>query len=162
MEKINFMDILKLVASIIICQFAGFIGSIFTRASIPTWYASLNKASFNPPNWVFAPVWTLLFLLMGISAYLVWQQGLENKDVRVSLLIFGIQLVLNVLWTFLFFGQRSPLYAFVEIIILWIAIALTIFFFLQISRTGGLLLLPYLLWVTFAAGLNFSILKLNP
>jgi benzodiazapine receptor len=162
MEKTNFMDILKLVASIIICQFAGFIGSIFTRASIPTWYAGLTKPSFNPPNWVFAPVWTLLFLLMGISAYLVWQQGLENKDVRVSLLIFGIQLVLNVLWTFLFFGQRSPLYAFVEIIILWIAIALTIFFFLQISRTAGLLLLPYLLWVTFAAVLNFSILKLNP
>lgn len=162
MEKINFMDILKLVASIIICQFAGFIGSIFTRASIPTWYASLNRASFNPPNWVFAPVWTLLFLLMGISAYLVWQQGLENKDVRVSLLIFGIQLVLNVLWTFLFFGQRSPLYAFVEIIILWMAIALTIFFFLQISRTAGLLLLPYILWVTFAAVLNFSIMKLNP
>lgn len=161
MQRIELNNILKLVTSVIICLFAGFIGSFFTSPSIPTWYATLTKPSFSPPNWVFAPVWTTLFVLMGISLYLVWSKELQNRDVKISLFIFGIQLVLNVLWSFLFFGLHSPVYAFVEIIILWAAIALTIQKFSKVSRTAGLLLLPYILWVSFAAILNFSIWQLN-
>ncbi|SNQ60274.1 TspO/MBR family protein [Candidatus Methanoperedens nitratireducens] len=159
-SKIN--NILKLVISVIVCLFAGFIGSVFTFPSIPTWYAALTKPLFNPPYWIFAPVWTILFILMGISLYLVWNKGLQDKKVKISLFIFGVQLVLNVLWSFLFFGLHSPFYAFLEIIILWAAIVLTIVNFFKISRTAGLLLLPYILWVSFAAILNFSIWRLNP
>jgi benzodiazapine receptor len=162
MEESKINNILKLVTSVIICLLAGFIGSVFTSPSIPAWYATLTKPSFNPPDWVFAPVWTILFVLMGISAYLVWNKGLQNKDVKISLFIFGIQLVLNALWSFLFFGLHSPFYAFVEIILLWAAIALTILNFFKISRRAGLLLLPYILWVSFAALLNFTIWRLNP
>jgi tryptophan-rich sensory protein len=162
MEQRKMNNILKLVTSIIICLFAGFIGSIFTSPSIPTWYATLTKPSFNPPDWIFAPVWTTLFVLMGISLYLVWNRGLQDKKVKISLFIFGLQLVLNVLWSFLFFGLHSPFYAFLEIIILWIAIVLMIVNFFKVSRTAGLLLLPYIFWVSFAAILDFSIWRLNP
>ncbi len=162
MEQSKINNVLRLVTSVIICLFAGFIGSIFTSPSIPTWYAALTKPSFNTPDWIFAPVWTILFILMGISLYLVWNKGLQDKKVKISLFIFGVQLVLNVLWSFLFFGLHSPFYAFLEIIILWIAIVLTIVNFFKVSRTAGLLLLPYILWVSFAAILNFSIWRLNP
>jgi benzodiazapine receptor len=162
MQKSELNNTLKLVTSIIICLLAGYIGSFFTSPSIPTWYANLEKPSFNPPDWVFAPVWTILFVLMGISAYLVWDKGAQNKEVRISLFIFGVQLMLNVLWSFLFFRMQSPFYAFVDIIILWAAIALTIGNFYRISRTAGLLLIPYILWVSFATILNFYILRLNP
>ncbi len=155
-------ETLKLVTSLIICLFAGFIGSIFASPSIPTWYATLAKPSFNPPDWIFAPVWTTLFVLMGISLYLVWNKGLQDKKVRTSLFVFGVQLVLNVLWSFLFFGLHSPFYAFLEIIILWAAIVLTIVNFSKVSRAAGFLLLPYICWVSFAAILNFSIWRLNP
>jgi len=153
---------IKLIFSIVVCQIAGVLGSLFTYPSIPTWYATLKKPGFTPPSWLFAPVWTILFALMGISAYLVWNKGLENKEVKRSLLIFSIQLVLNVLWSFLFFGLESPFYAFMEIILLWFAIALTILNFFKISRSAGLLLLPYIFWVSFAMILNFYIWKLNP
>ena len=154
-------QIIKLVVSIVICQLAGFMGSLLTTPSIPTWYASLNKPSFNPPNWVFAPVWTTLFVLMGISAYLVWNQGLQNAPVKRALIIFLVQLALNVFWSFLFFKLQSPTYAFVEITVLWIAIALTIVAFFRISRPAALLLIPYIVWVSFAAVLNSSIARLN-
>ncbi len=156
------MDIKKLVFSLVVCQLAGLLGSFFTSPQIPTWYASLQRPSFSPPNWLFAPVWTVLFVLMGISTYLVWIKGLESKEVRISLLIFGVQLALNVLWSFLFFGLQSPFFAFIEIITLWAAIASTILSFSKISKKAGLLLLPYLLWVSFALILNFYIWKLNP
>ena len=162
MEQSKINNILKLVTSIFICLFAGFIGSIFTSLSIPTWYATLTKPSFNPPSWIFAPVWTTLFVLIGISLYMVWNKGLQDKKVKISLFIFGVQLVLNVLWSFLFFGLHSPFYAFLEIIILWAAIVLTIVNFFKVSRTAGLLLLPYIFWVSFAAILTFSIWRLNP
>lgn len=154
-------QIIKLVVSIVICQLAGFIGSLLTTPSIPTWYASLNKPSFNPPNWVFAPVWTTLFVLMGISAYLVWNQGLQNAPVKRALIMFLVQLALNVFWSFLFFKLQSPTYAFVEITVLWIAIALTIVAFVRISRPAAFLLIPYIVWVSFAAVLNSSIARLN-
>ena len=153
--------ILKLVVSILVCQGAGVVGSIFTSPAITTWYAQLQKPSFSPPNWIFAPVWTLLFLLMGVALYFVWSKGLEDKKVKTALFIFGVQLILNTLWSILFFGLQSPFYAFIEIIILWLAILLTIISFSRISKAAAYLLLPYILWVSFASILNFSILILN-
>ncbi|MEO0296663.1 MAG: TspO/MBR family protein [candidate division WOR-3 bacterium] len=153
--------ILKLLLSILICQVAGILGSIFTTPAIPTWYLQLNKPPFTPPNWLFAPAWTTLFLLMGISLYLVWNQGWENKQVKKAILIFAIQLILNILWSFIFFTLKSLLFAFIEIIILWIAILLTIINFQKVSKPSAYLLLPYLFWVSFASVLNFSLLTLN-
>jgi tryptophan-rich sensory protein len=153
--------IFKLVFSIIICQLAGIIGSFFTSSSVSTWYTTLKKPSFNPPNWVFGPVWITLFVLMGISLYLIWTKGIKTKKARIALILFGIQLLLNILWSIIFFGLKSPFYAFIEIIILWIAILLTIMRFYKISKTAAYLLIPYLLWVSFAAIVNFSIFYLN-
>lgn len=153
--------IIKLISAILVCLSAGLVGSLFTAPSIPTWYAGLKKPSFSPPNWIFFPVWTTLFVLMGISMYSVWDRGLKNKMVKESLIIFGVQLLLNTLWSFLFFGLKSPFYALIEIVVLWIAIGLTIFKFYKISKNGALLLLPYITWVSFAAILNYFIWVLN-
>jgi benzodiazapine receptor len=161
MEKKTQVRILKLVISLIICQFAGFIGSVFTTPAIPTWYVTLTKPSFTPPNWLFSPVWTFLFVLMGISAFLVWDKGLDDKQVKTALSIFGVQLILNILWSAVFFGFRSPFAGLIEITILWIAIWLTVVNFFKVSRTAGLLILPYILWVSFAIALNFFIWRLN-
>jgi tryptophan-rich sensory protein len=154
-------DILRLIVAVLVCQLAGFIGSIFTRPAISTWYAELNKPRFIPPDWVFGPVWISLYLLMGIAAFLVWRRGLHHQVVRRALAFFGVQLVLNVLWSFLFFGLRSPLAGLIGISILGIAIILTVQSFLKASRTAGLLLISYFLWVSFATGLNLSIWWLN-
>ncbi len=143
------------------CQMAGVIGSIFTTPAIPTWYANINKPSFRPPNWVFAPVWTILFLLMGIALFLVLRKGLKNKNVKIAFFFFIFHLVLNTLWSILFFGLESPFAAFIEIIFLWASILVSIILFLQISRIAGYLLIPYLLWVSFASVLNFTIWRLN-
>jgi tryptophan-rich sensory protein len=153
--------IIKLIAAILLCELAGGIGSLFTYPSIEGWYAKLQKPSFNPPNWVFAPVWVTLYLLMGISAYLVWEKNRKSKEAKKSLSIFGMQLVLNMLWSIVFFGLQSLLFGLIDIILLWIAIVVTVFKFFRISRTAGLLLIPYVLWVTFAMILNFYIWRLN-
>ena len=157
----NKNKVVKLIVAILVCQLAGFVGSIFTSPAISGWYASIQKPLFNPPNWVFAPVWTTLFLLMGISLYLIWDKGLEKKDVKLAVSVFGVQLALNIVWSFLFFGLQSPFLAFIEIVLLWIAILATIILFYRISKKAGLLLAPYLLWVSFAAFLNYSIWILN-
>jgi tryptophan-rich sensory protein len=154
-------DIWKLVVSIIACLAAGAIGSIFTRQAIPTWYATLEKPAFNPPNWVFMPVWTLLYIMMGVAAFLVWRKGLENRQVRMALIVFLVQLVLNAFWSVAFFGLESPLYGLIVIALLWVAILFTTLMFYRTSRVAGVLMLPYLLWVTFAAVLNESIWLLN-
>jgi translocator protein len=154
-------DVLTLAICILICQCAGFIGSFFTRPSIPTWYATLDKPPFTPPNGVFSPVWITLFLLMGISLFLIWRRGLAESKVKVALGFFGSQLIFNILWSVLFFGLRSPLAGFIDIAVLWLAIALTIFYFLKVSKTAGVLLLPYIVWVSFAAVLNVYIWRLN-
>ncbi|NYZ78659.1 tryptophan-rich sensory protein [Candidatus Micrarchaeota archaeon] len=153
-----------LIATILICEIAGVIGSLFTYQSIPDWYntSKLNKPSFTPPSWLFAPVWVTLYFLMGVSAYLIWEKGAKKKEVRNALSIFGVQLFLNVLWSILFFGLRCPLCGFVEIILLWLAIAATIIKFNKLSRAAAFLLIPYILWVTFAALLNFYVWMLNP
>lgn len=161
MEQIKAIDIIKLVISIGVCLAAGFIGSIFTNASIPTWYTTLEKPSFNPPNWLFTPVWTILYILMGISASLVWRVGLSKPDVRMALIIFIIQLVLNAFWSVAFFGLRSPIVGLIVIIVLWVAILLTILSFARVSITAGILLIPYILWVSFASILNATIYVLN-
>jgi benzodiazapine receptor len=155
-------DIVKLVVSLVACQCAGLIGSVFTIPAIPTWYATLQKPFFNPPNWLFAPAWVTLYLLMGIAAFLVWRRGLGQKGVKSALIIFLVQLVLNALWSVVFFGLRSPLWGAVVILALWVAILLTILRFFKISTAAGALLLPYILWVSFASVLNIAILVLNP
>ena len=153
-------DILRLVASVILCQIAGFLGSLFTTPAIPTWYATLKKPFFTPPNWIFSPVWISLFILMGISLFFVWRrQG--HPQFKKALTFFFVQLILNVLWSLAFFGLRLPLLGLMDIILLWIAILLTIQNFLKVSKFAGVLLIPYLLWVGFAALLNFSLWILN-
>jgi tryptophan-rich sensory protein len=151
----------KLVIAVVGSELAGIIGSVFTAPAIAGWYTTIAKPELNPPAWVFGPVWTTLFALMGIGAFLVWKQGLERRDVRIALGIFVGQLALNTLWSILFFGLQSPGVAFVEIVVLWLAILATIVAFARISRPAAWLLVPYILWVSFASYLNFSIWMLN-
>lgn len=157
--KIN--NSLKFIISILLCLAAGFIGSLFTTPSISSWYPSLIKPFFNPPNWIFAPVWTALFILMGVSLFLVWKKGFKKIQSKKALAFFSIQLVLNILWSVLFFGLHSPLSALICIILLWIAILLTIITFYKLSRTSAYLMIPYILWVSFASVLNIAIVALN-
>jgi tryptophan-rich sensory protein len=159
---------LKLAASILIPQLTGAVGSIITFPSINRWYKALRKPGFNPPSSVFAPVWTILYFLMGISLYLVLDKQ-QRKDtpptvktqVEKAIEVFGIQLGLNAIWSFLFFGLKSPLYGLVDIVLLWMAIIATIILFAPISIVAAILLVPYLAWVSFAAVLNYSIWQLN-
>jgi tryptophan-rich sensory protein len=152
--------IIKLIFAILICQLAGIIGSFFTAPSVRTWYQTIQKPTFTPPNWLFAPVWTTLFLLMGISLYLILIRR-TNKQVKLGLLFFGIQLLLNIIWSVLFFGLRNPLLGLIEIVILWVFILLTIISFWKIDKRASYLLIPYILWVSFAMLLNFYIWRLN-
>ena len=151
----------RLIISLALPQLAGVVGSVFTVSAIPTWYEGLAKPALNPPSWVFGPAWTTLYLLMGIAAFLVWRMGWERKDVRAALGIFGVQLFLNAIWSIIFFGLKNPGWAFVEIIFLWLAIVATIIAFSKISRLAVWLLVPYILWVSFAGYLNYSIWTLN-
>jgi len=155
-------DIVKLVVSIVACQCAGLIGSVFTTPAIPTWYATLDKPFFTPPSWLFAPAWITLYLLMAVAAFLVWRKGLGEEGVRCALILFLVQLVLNALWSVVFFGLQSPLYGMVVILALWVAILLTIIKFFRLSVAAGSLMLPYILWVSFASTLNIAIWLLNP
>ncbi|EKD93947.1 MAG: hypothetical protein ACD_28C00020G0009 [uncultured bacterium] len=151
----------KLILSIVISELAGIIGSIFTIPSIDGWYESLVNPPLNPPVWVFGPVWTTLFALMGIAAFLIWKKGLDRRDVKIALGIFLSQLVLNTLWSIIFFGLHSPGGALIEIVFLWFAILVTIITFAKISKPAAWLLMPYILWVSFALYLNYTILVLN-
>lgn len=157
MPKIKNLPLL--ILAILISEGAGILGSIFTVSSIPTWYATLVKPSFSPPNFVFGPVWTTLYALMGISLYLVWISKAKSK--KYALKLFFFQLGLNALWSIIFFGLKNPGLAFLEIIVLWIAILLTIKAFSKISKNASYLLYPYIFWVSFATILNFSIWILN-
>ena len=154
-------DIWRLVISIAICQLAGVIGSIPNVTAIPGWYNTLVRPSFAPPNWIFAPVWITLYAMMGLTLFLIWKAGWGNNLARTAIILFVIQLILNVCWTYIFFGLREPLYAFIEIVILWIMILLTIRASFRISPIAGLLLIPYLAWVTFASVLNYAFWRLN-
>lgn len=151
----------KLIVTVAVSELAGLIGSLFTTPALDSWYAGLVKPAVNPPAWIFGPVWITLFALMGLAAFFIWQKGLERPLVKFALGWFVFQLVLNVLWSFIFFGLRSPGGAMVEIIFLWLAILLTLIFFARISRPAAWLLVPYLGWVSFAGYLNYSIWQLN-
>ena len=157
-KKINYW---KLGLSILVCLLAGFIGSFFTISSVSTWYTTLNKPFFNPPSWLFGPIWTILYILMGVSLYLIWEKRIKSEESKTAVLIFGVQLFLNLMWSIIFFAVQSPFYAFIEIILLWITIVITMIYFYKISKPATYLLIPYILWVTFAALLNFSIYYLN-
>jgi translocator protein len=152
---------LRIPAFILVCLLAGFIGSIFTTPSIPGWYAGLTKPSFNPPNWVFAPVWTTLYVLMGLSGFLVYEKGPKKREVRKALAVFAVQLVLNALWSIVFFGAHMILGAAILIVVLWAMIVITIRLFSRISKAAACLLVPYILWVSFATVLNISLFVLN-
>ncbi|OGG24866.1 TspO protein [Candidatus Gottesmanbacteria bacterium RIFCSPHIGHO2_12_FULL_40_13] len=155
----NIKNWLLFIFAIFLSEGVGILGSLFTVSSIPTWYANLTKPPFSPPNYVFGPVWTTLYALMGISLYLVWISRIKSKQYAVKL--FFVQLALNAVWSIIFFGLKRPGLAFIEIIALWVAIILTIKAFQKISKTASYLLYPYLAWVSFASILNFAIWILN-
>jgi tryptophan-rich sensory protein len=142
------------------CFGAAFIGSVFTDPSVSTWYAGLIKPSWTPPNWIFGPVWFALYLMMALAAWLVWRQGGLASAAR-PITLFVLQLALNTTWSILFFGLKMPGLAFGEIVILWFAILATVIAFLRSTALAGYLLLPYLIWVAFAAVLNFELWQLN-
>lgn len=154
----------QLIISIAGCELVGIVATPFTISAIPTWYATLNKPTFSPPNWIFGPVWILLYLLMGISAFLIWQKGLKGttkKSVKKAFGYFFLQLFFNFIWSVLFFGLHNPLLGFIDILLLLISIVLTMATFYKISKIATYLLIPYLLWVSFATILNFSLVLLN-
>src|SRR3989344_3497362 len=167
--KVN--NFFKLVIAIGVSELAGIIGSVFTISAIPNWYARLVKPALNPPSWVFGPAWTTLYALMGIAAFLIWSsyakasEGQAKRQIKIALGVFGIQLFLNAIWSIIFFGLHGSTWltinnlgwALVNIIFLWLAIVWTMVVFYKISRPAAYLLMPYLLWVSFASYLNYSI-----
>jgi benzodiazapine receptor len=151
----------KLLISVIGCELVGIAGTPFTMSAIPDWYVTLQKPFFAPPNWLFGPVWTMLYFLMGVSFFLIWKQGWQKKKIRNAGVIFLGQLALNFLWSPVFFGLRAPLLGLIVIVAMWVMILLTIVRFWPLSKTAALLLVPYLLWVSFATLLNGAIVVLN-
>ena len=159
--KSRLNDIISLVVAIAIPLIVGGLGGIATASSIPTWYRTLEKPTWNPPDWIFGPAWTLLYILMGVALWLVWRLGWDNPQVRRALLLFGVQLLFNLLWSLIFFGLRRPDWALLEIVVLWVLILATAAQFYRLQPIAGWLLVPYQLWVTFAAALNAAIWWLN-
>ncbi len=154
-------NFLKFLTAVVACQLVGIISTPFTLSAIPTWYNTLNKPPFSPPNWIFGPAWTTLYFLMGVSFFLIWQKGLKKKQAKQALFYFLVQLFFNFIWSILFFGLRSPILGLVDIVVLWVLILLTIIKFYKISKPAAWLLYPYLAWVSFATLLNLSIVLLN-
>ncbi|MBU2632876.1 tryptophan-rich sensory protein [Patescibacteria group bacterium] len=153
-------DLPKLIVSVIGCELVGILGSVFTVSSISTWYATLNRPFFAPPNWIFGPVWTTLYFLMGVAFYLIWRQGWKKK-IKTAGLFFLAQLSLNFIWSPIFFGLRAPLLGLIVIIAMWVLIVMTMKKFYPLSKLAFYLLVPYLLWVSFATLLNAAIVVLN-
>ena len=151
----------KLGIAVAVPLAVGGLSGFVTARSVATWYPTLTKPFFNPPAWVFGPTWTVLYIMMGVAAFLVWRQGFSTKDVRLALTLFAAQLALNGLWSILFFGLQSPGLAFAEILLLWLSIVATVWIFRRVVPAAALLMLPYLAWVSFAAVLNGSIWMLN-
>jgi tryptophan-rich sensory protein len=144
-----------------ICVVLGAAGGLITAPQIQTWYTTLEKPGFTPPNWVFGPVWTLLYALQGVAAWLIWRAGLDRRIVRLALGLFATQFVLNIAWSPAFFGLESPILGLVVIVPLWFAIVATMAAFSRVDRRAAALLVPYLAWVTFATALNYAIWTLN-
>lgn len=151
---------IKLLQFLLASFGAGFVGTFATQRGLEFWYQTLNKPSWNPPNWLFAPVWTILYALMGVAAWQVWES--HECPRKPALTLFYVQLVFNALWTWLFFGWQRLAPAFGEIVLLWVAILVTMIWFFKVRRSAGWMLTPYVAWVTFAACLNFAIWRLNP
>jgi benzodiazapine receptor len=160
-EGMSGTDIIKLIVSIVVCEGAGGIGAIFTTPAIPSWYAGLRKPTFTPPNSVFGPIWITLYLLMGIAVFLVWREGLGREGVTIAFVAFWVQLVLNILWSVVFFGFKSLFGGMVMILLLWIAILVSIITFFGVSHLAAWLLIPYIAWVSIAANLNVQVWRLN-
>lgn len=157
----NRQNILSLFGFIIGCELIGGIGGLFTMNEITSWYATLTKAPLNPPSWIFGPVWTLLYALMGVSVFFVWQKRKESSGSGLALRMFCYQLILNFFWSIQFFALHNPFLALIDIVLLWIAILLTIIYFSKISRVSAYLLVPYILWVSFATYINYMLYILN-
>jgi translocator protein len=181
----KYKNIGLLAICIVLCILAGVIGSFFTSSAIPTWYAGLNKPSFSPPNYLFGPVWTVLYIMIGFSLYIVFAKYKSNKErllaniqkwknnekaillsrkikfAWAALVVFGVSLALNTFWSIIFFGLKNPGFAFFEIILLWLSILVTIIMFYRISKPAAYLLIPYICWVSFATALNYAIWTLN-
>ena len=155
------MKILTALGFILVSQLAGIIGAFFTSSAISSWYVTLNKPAFNPPGWLFGPVWVILYTLMGIAAYLVWQRWGESNLAKWAVILFLVHLAFNALWSILFFGLKNPMFAFFEIIFLLIMIVSVSIMFLQIDKRAFFMMLPYIIWVSFAMVLNFYIWRLN-
>ncbi len=153
--------IVKLIICIIACFAAAGFGSIFTSKAIPDWYRGLKKPPYTPPNWVFGPVWTVLYILMAVSVFLVWQKGLAAPGVTNAFTLFWIQLATNAIWSYVFFARRSVIGGIINIIILWLLILATVITSFPVSTIAGILLLPYILWVSIAMYLNIGIWVLN-
>lgn len=160
LRNMNRTDTIKLIAAVALTVVLGAVGGLVTAPEIPVWYAGLYKPSFNPPSWLFAPVWTTLYVLMGISLFLIWKQPV-SKERNKAILFFISQFILNMAWSFIFFGMHETGWALVEMMILWLAILLTIFSFGKFSRIAAWLLVPYIVWVSFAMLLNGAIWRLN-
>ena len=161
MNSITFRELARLILCIAICQSAGVIGSVFTASSVNTWYTTLVKPWFTPPGSVISVVWIALFVLMGLSLFLIWQKGISSANSKIALGVFAFQLLVNVLWSYAFFGLQSPLAGIVVIVVLWLLILQSIIRFWSISKDAALLLFPYIIWVSFAAFLNYTIWGLN-
>ena len=157
-------NIFKFVISIIVCESVGIIGSFFTFSSVTNWFPMLVKPWFSPPSWLFGPVWIIMYFLMGLSLYIIWNSKAElskQKYRKQFFILFGIQLILNALWSFLFFGLKTPIYGLIDILFLDIVVAMTIIYAYRVSKYAAILLAPYMVWITFATLLNFEIVLLN-
>jgi tryptophan-rich sensory protein len=157
----DFGSVIRLVVSILASFAAAGIGSLFTFKAIPTWYAGLKKPRYTPPNWAFGPVWTILYILMAISVFLVWQKGLATPGVMLAFILFWVQLAFNALWSIIFFGRKSKGGGVIVIAILWLLILATIIASFPVSVWAGALLVPYIVWVSIASYLNVGVWVLN-
>jgi len=154
-------NIVKGIVAIAIPLLVGGASGFFTITGVDSWYQTINKPSWNPPNWVFGPVWTTLYIMMGIALFLVWKEDTSEELKKIAIALFSVQLILNFFWSFIFFNQQQPGWALVEIIAMWFFILLTIFAFAQVNKTAAWLLVPYISWVSFATILNYTIWQLN-
>jgi translocator protein len=155
-------NVVKLIIAIAIPLIVGGISGFFTVSSVGGWYQTINKPSWNPPNWIFGPMWTTLYVMMGIALFLVWKTDTSTELKKIAIILFAVQLILNFFWSFIFFNQHQPGWALADIIAMWCCILLTIFAFAQVNKTAAWLLVPYISWVSFAGILNYTIWRLNP
>jgi len=162
MNLVTSKELARLILCLAICQLAGVIGSVFTASSVTTWYTTLEKPWFTPPGSVISVAWITLFALMGLSLFLIWQKEIISTNAKIAVGVFASQLLVNILWSYAFFGLQSPLAAFIVIVVLWLLILQCIIRFWSISKNAAMLLVPYILWVSFAAFLNYTIWRLNP